>query len=106
MSGKRVAYSDCISRQDVIELCDWYEHEFVECEYAIREIAEDIRQLPFVNPKQKIGHWIRTGEDGYCSICHCDMPMYKNDDWKWEYTETNFCPNCGMDMRQMRDEKE
>ena len=40
------------------------------------------------------GRWIRTGEDGYCSVCKCDMPMFRND-WEWEYTETPYCPNCG-----------
>lgn len=45
----------------------------------------------------KHGRWIRTGEDGYCSVCKCDMPMFRNE-WEWEYTETPYCPNCGSRM--------
>lgn len=47
--------------------------------------------------KERRGRWIRTGEDGYCSVCKCDMPMFRND-WEWEYTETPRCPNCGAIM--------
>ena len=46
---------------------------------------------------ERRGRWIRTGEDGYCSVCKCDMPMFRND-WEWEYTETPYCPNCGTRM--------
>ena len=44
-------------------------------------------------------HWIRSedADDGYCSVCHCDMPMYR-EDWKWKYVETPFCPHCGAIM--------
>ena len=50
------------------------------------------------------GHWIRSEDedDGYCSVCHCDMPMYR-EDWKWKYTETPFCPNCGAKMDEVED---
>ena len=50
----------------------------------------------------KHGRWIRTGEDGYCSVCKCDMPMFRND-WKWEYTETPYCPNCGAKMDEVEE---
>lgn len=51
----------------------------------------------------KKGKWIRTGEDGYCSVCKKDMPLFR-EDWNWEYCETPFCPNCGADMRGDADE--
>ena len=57
-----------------------------------------VLRLPSAQPERKKGKWIRTGEDGYCSNCKCDMPMFRND-WEWEYLETDFCPNCGADMR-------
>lgn len=51
------------------------------------------------------GEWIYTdkedkkkGYGGYCSVCKCDMPIGIND-WKQEYYESNFCPNCGAEMR-------
>ena len=38
--------SEYIDRQAAIEVCDWYEHEFVECEYAVRLVADDLKKLP------------------------------------------------------------
>lgn len=45
------------------------------------------------------GHWIKSedADDGYCSVCKCDMPMYK-EDWEWKYSETPYCPYCGAKM--------
>ena len=52
----------------------------------------------------KHGRWIRTGEDGYCSICKCDMPMFR-EDWEWKYTETPYCPNCNARMDEEGEEE-
>lgn len=38
--------SKYIDVDKAIEVCDWYEHEYSECEDYIRTIAEDIRHLP------------------------------------------------------------
>lgn len=59
-----------------------------------------IRQIKALPSVERRGRWIRTGEDGYCSICKCDMPMYK-EDWEWEYIETPYCPNCGAKMDEV-----
>lgn len=52
-----------------------------------------------------LGKWIYTDKEdkekgfgGYCSLCKCDMPIGIND-WKQEYYESKFCPNCGADMK-------
>ena len=65
---------------------------------TVEEIYAAIQAAPAedVEPVRR-GRWIRTGEDGYCSVCKCDMPMFRND-WEWEYTETPYCPNCGTRM--------
>lgn len=51
------------------------------------------------------GEWIYTNKEdkqkgygGYCSVCQCDMPIGIND-WKQEYYESKFCPNCGAEMK-------
>ena len=51
------------------------------------------------------GEWIYTdkedkkkGYGGYCSVCKCDMPIGMID-WKLEYYESKFCPNCGAYMK-------
>ena len=38
--------AEYINIQAAIEGGDWYEHEFSECEYAIRHVADDIKKLP------------------------------------------------------------
>ena len=60
----------------------------------INGVDKKLRELPSA---ERRGRWIRTGEDGYCSICNCDMPIYK-EDWEWRYLETPYCPNCGARM--------
>ncbi len=48
----------------------------------------------------KQGRWIKSddGDDGWCSRCKCDMPMFMDENWEWKYTETAYCPNCGAKM--------
>ena len=97
--------SDLISRQAAIDAVQQHREdvlggykydEGVAFVYAAahNHIIRVIKQLPSV---ERHGRWIRTGEDGYCSICNCDMPMYK-EDWEWRYLETPYCPNCGARM--------
>lgn len=69
--------NDLISRQEAIELCDWYEHEFSECEYAIRPIADDIKKLPSAEPNGRLEQAIsgKTAEEVY-EILHWLMYQY------------------------------
>ena len=85
----------CIDAEKVIEELSkvpWYNRD--DERQAVRIVREfstaDVQEV-------RQGRWIRTGEDGYCSVCKCDMPMFRND-WEWEYTETPYCPNCGASM--------
>lgn len=48
-----------------------------------------IRQLPSVQPERKTGRWIEDSGNIACSICHTI----------WLHRRTNYCPNCGADMR-------
>ncbi len=74
-----------------------YTHEWVTLD--IKEKSKpDFLQLCKEEEPERRGQWIRTGEDGFCSVCKCDMPMLRNEDWEWEYTETPYCPNCGARM--------
>lgn len=94
--------SDYIDRQKAIEVCDWYEHEFVECEYAIRLVADDLKKLPSADAEPvKHGRWIDAEiqlESGgsmpiqACSLCKTFYPL--------AYTGGGhrFCPNCGARM--------
>ena len=61
----------------------------------IRAFTMAIEALECAPPK---GHWIFDTEDGYykCSECGslAEIDSVTNDYWR-----SNFCPNCGADMR-------
>ena len=78
--------SDYISREKVLE--------FVEPD-ARPFLAERIRNIPAADVRPVVrGEWRerRFSEDVYgaeCSVCHTT----------WDYG-TNFCPNCGAEMKE------
>ena len=49
----------------------------------------------------KRGHWIDMGDHEQCSECKAtrlkEFQSYYGKVTRWE--KTNFCPNCGADMR-------
>ena len=88
-SLKQEPCEDCISREVAIHTImgqppevhhpDWY--------------AKQIKELPSVKPQEprRKGKWIynETKHRYKCSLC--TMENYEN---------SNFCPNCGADMRE------
>ena len=72
-----------------------------ECHMAIRTalrmLRKDLRKLPSAHPERPKGEWVEKPHVygvAYCSLC--DYELHTND--------TNFCPNCGADMRGDKDE--
>lgn len=88
---------DCISRQAVLECLDWYEHDRCEIDIYIREIVEDIKKLPSVQPEQRTGTWkivdVLHGEWEGTKKYACDKCGEKVGVFK-----SNYCPNCGRRM--------
>jgi len=79
-----------IDREMAIEICDWYEHTFAECEYAIRPIADDLKKLPVADVQPvRHEHW---GSENECSGCGC-QPWFERD-----IRFLRYCPNCGARM--------
>ena len=76
---------------------------------SIREAFEKGFRIGVSKMQKKRGEWITETINSYtkrtyCSICNEPAPfIYINDDeYNYSYgaTElTNFCPNCGADMR-------
>ena len=90
--------TDCISRQQAIDAlatmyCKSDEDGYV---WIIRSDAwARIDSLPPAEPKR--GKWIRDGHHIRCDQCG----MYMCDtDREGDRIPTEFCPNCGADMRQ------
>ena len=79
---------DVISRQAAIDVASGYCHP--------ANIADELRKLPSAQPERIRGRWIEKPNVhgvAYCSLC--DYELHTND--------TNFCPNCGADMRGEQD---
>ena len=86
-----------MTKKDILDYFKDINQAYNDCS-RYDSLERMLDELQTAQPERKKGKWIRTGEDGYCSNCKCDMPMFRND-WEWEYSETDFCPNCGADMR-------
>ena len=59
-----------------------------------------INNLPTAQPERKTGHWIKTARWGrvyYCDQCRNYLDF---DGVNAGRGSTNFCPNCGADMRE------
>ena len=106
---------DCISREQAIDALRKLREEDIEdygCEIPegfnqdhLDRATFAIKQLPPIQPK--IGKWIRTGNgslyDHYeCSECGKAPKWECMGDNRWKIAFTDYCPNCGADMREVR----
>lgn len=78
-------------------------YDYFSSSSSYKELQE-LRKFKKDN-ERPTGEWIYTNKEdkqkgygGYCSVCKCDMPIGIND-WKQEYYESKFCPNCGAKMK-------
>ena len=92
---------DCISREQAIKQCGFGMTNLL--------IADCLRKLPSVTPKQKMGHWIghrehceelgvmpsSLGAYEWCSNCDCGIDVKE-----WHRNNYNYCPNCGAKMEE------
>jgi PHP family Zn ribbon phosphoesterase len=88
---------DAISRQAAIDALDKRFDEIpMEQTTEILLLRKDLRTLPPVQPKIKVGHWI--------DVMVGDMPAQACDQCKTFYPLSytggghRFCPNCGAKM--------
>lgn len=63
---------------------------------SIMKAKSEFQALPAADVRPVVrGKWI----DGFCSACHTEAITEWND-VGGEYALSNFCPNCGADMRE------
>ena len=106
---------DMISRQAAIDaLRTCYDTETITMDKGDEYInygdaVGEIEQLPPIQPIQpKRGKWIRTGSgslyDHYeCSECGKTPKWNCMGNNYWQIAFTDYCPNCGADMRGEKD---
>lgn len=87
---------DCISREVVINhICENKECYKEDCKGRILKRCPDLQwvfDLPPVTPKRPKGKWVRVVDKAGHWVWECDC--------KWQQRfATNYCPNCGADMR-------
>ena len=111
---------DTISRQDAIDaldeqitLCDKALGSFdisMEYEYAVKverasleAYRETLTVLPSAQPERKKGKWIYKNFVWFCS--ECDNSPTKGMGYVQGHDELyDFCPHCGADMRERKEE--
>ena len=79
---------DCISRQAAIDL--FTATKLKQFDFILYARAE-IKMLPSVTTKQKMGHWIDYQKNIWI-YAQCSECGTVHD------TKTNYCPNCGAKM--------
>lgn len=84
---------DCISREWVISFIDagHLRNPNEKC-FSENDVVELVKKAPSVAPTDRTGKWI---VDRYCSECEWD----KHEAELVCNIPTNYCPNCGADMR-------
>ena len=83
-----------------------YWDRWEDVEQDAKECGHLIEVAPVVH-----GEWINltecANEGVYCSVCH--KKVYRAD-YAWcvkkNKVRSNFCPNCGADMRERKDDNE
>ena len=82
---------DAVSRQAVNDLYDRYHPRLATHVY---EFGEELKALPSVTPKREQGKWIGVNpmvDTLMCSKCGENIIS--------EEFKSNYCPNCGAEMR-------
>lgn len=93
---------DLIRRWDAIDIATQYcpddDGSCSKADRDIRELLDDLENLPSAEPERKNGKWIReTFEDWWCNQCGNEICTETPENY-------HYCPNCGADMRGAQDE--
>ena len=94
--------TDCISRQAAIDALNKLSESTYEVDYGVVDCDDAINAIAALPPTEpKKGKWIKTARWGrvyYCNQCRNYLDF---DGVNAGRGSTNFCPNCGADMREV-----
>lgn len=101
--------SDPVERWAVIELLsdrrcntNCFDESGKKAYEELSKAIENVKDLPSAQPERKRGKWVDGWSSGFDGTRHwfreCSVCGYGRDDDDPE-KDTNFCPNCGADMR-------
>ena len=95
--------TDCVSREDVLKKIYLANTSPIGSENILQELSYSISLMPSVQPERPKGEWEwewdMFGNETSKEFCYCS-----NCKKGHFYDETNFCPNCGADMRGGKNE--
>ena len=82
--------------------------EFISCYYGnhcyIEEVQEWLDEQPTIDAEPVVhGEWIMRGGRRYCSACGQMACVTRDREDFWYTCGTNYCPNCGADMRERKE---
>lgn len=85
---KQEPCEDAISRKDIIaKIEDEYEGYMLDETCCPQDFVYMIVDMPSIQPKPKIGHWIKYSNGDVCSECGYDTGKYEDG--------KHYCPKCG-----------
>ena len=87
-----IQMSDLISKQDAIRLAEQGQIQGFEWQF------KKLCTLPSAEPERKKGKWIITSEFEDCRYAKCNQ-CNVTQVFYYDKPLTNFCPDCGADMR-------
>lgn len=92
---------DLISRQTAID--GFYEMASdMDHLCTVSDYVSFLKSLPSAQPERKNGEWIVTSEFEDCRYVKCNQCKVTQV-FYYNKPLTNFCPNCGADMRGEQD---
>lgn len=93
-----------IYKQDVQKLvcqlngCVGTKRNFENCEKRCPDFMA-VNELPIVQQERRAGWWINDAGYDKCSECGVSFPDLAPD-----FNKTNYCPNCGVQMKEYENE--
>ena len=101
VNESRPLVKDTISRQAAIDALDKLSESTYEVNYGVVDCDDAINAIAALPPTEpKKGKWIKVGRWGRVYKCNRCGNLLDFDGVNAGRGSTNFCPNCGADMRE------